>query len=281
MKASTAEDGSSSNGIRLVVCDMDGTLLDENGSVPDGFWPLLDEMTTRGIAFVPASGRQYQSLARLFERVPHTLSYVAENGGVTMHRGELLQSTTMEPDFVARVVHTIREANAAGRGIRAILCRVAGAIVESDDPAFAVHAADYCAELALVDDLAAHTSGVVKIAIYDFGSAAATARDILAPLGEHHSLVVSGEHWIDITAQGVNKAVGVRSLQRELGVSTDETVVFGDYLNDLEMLDEAAHSYAMANAHPTIVAAARHRAPSNVEHGVVTVLAGLLGRVQA
>ncbi|GEE03841.1 hydrolase [Gordonia spumicola] len=265
--------------IRLVVCDMDGTLLDADGAVPDGFWPLLDDMTSRGIVFVPASGRQYQSLHRLFAHVPQALSYVAENGAVTMHEGTLLHSTTMRPDFVARVVRAVRDANAGGRRVRAILCRVPGALVEAQDPEFAVHAAQYCAELDVVDDLAADTDGVVKIAIYDLDDPAETARDVFAPFGEHHNLVVSGEHWIDITARGVDKSVGVRLLQAELGVSAEQTIAFGDYLNDLEMLGAAATSYAMDNAHPTIADAATHRAPSNVEHGVVTVLSRLLGKV--
>ena len=50
--------------IRLVVADMDGTLLDADGVVPDRLWPLLDLMRERGIAFCPASGRQYATLLR-------------------------------------------------------------------------------------------------------------------------------------------------------------------------------------------------------------------------
>ena len=51
--------------VRLVVSDMDGTLLTSGGVVPDDFWPLLETMRRRGITFVPASGRQYATLARL------------------------------------------------------------------------------------------------------------------------------------------------------------------------------------------------------------------------
>ena len=47
------------------------------------------------------------------------------------------------------------------------------------------------------------------------------------------------------------------SLQRTLGVGPDQTMAFGDYLNDLEMLAQATHSFAMGNAHPRVVAASR------------------------
>ena len=48
--------------IRLVVADMDGTLLDERSRIPDGFWPMLARLKRRGVEFVPASGRQYACL---------------------------------------------------------------------------------------------------------------------------------------------------------------------------------------------------------------------------
>ncbi len=47
---------------------------------------------------------------------------------------------------------------------------------------------------------------------------------------------------------------------------------FGDFFNDIEMLRETYHSYAMANAHPEIKKLARFEAPSNNEQGVMTVI---------
>ena len=268
--------GGSTPDIRLVVSDMDGTLLDDDGRVPDGFWPLLDEMRSRGVAFVPASGRQYQSLARLFDGVPG-LSYVGDNGAVTVHGGEMFAAGAMDPAFVVHAIETMRAANRDGARLRAVVSRPSGASIESGDQDFAVHARTYCAALDQVDDLTGVVDEVVKIAIYDFDDASTTVAGPLAALGADHKLVVSGRNWIDITAPSVHKALGVRRLQSLLGVTPAQTVVFGDYLNDVEMLDAADWSFAMANAHPAVAARARYRAPSNSDHGVVTVLRELLG----
>ena len=46
------------------------------------------------------------------------------------------------------------------------------------------------------------------------------------------------------------RAAGIRHIQEVLGITRDQTMVFGDFLNDLEMMDEATYSFAMANAHP-------------------------------
>jgi hypothetical protein len=85
-------------------------------------------------------------------------------------------------------------------------------------------------------------------------------------------VTVSGEIWLDITAKGANKGVAIKALQEKLGINFDETMVFGDYLNDLEMMEVAYHSYAMENAHEDLKKVARFTAKSNDENGVVEVI---------
>jgi len=111
---------------------------------------------------------------------------------------------------------------------------------------------------------------VVKLAVYDFGSAEQGAGPALRSLGLEAEIVVSGEHWVDVMRPGVNKGRALIRLQHELKITREQTMAFGDYLNDAEMLDAAGHSYAMSNAHPSIRARARHIAPSNEEAGVIT-----------
>ncbi|CAH6850437.1 hypothetical protein VCHA36P166_10247 [Vibrio chagasii] len=68
-----------------------------------------------------------------------------------------------------------------------------------------------------------------------------------------------------------------RSFSRNtLGFTYEQTMSFGDYLNDYEMLKESYHSYAMENAHPKLKEIARFGAPSNVDAGVFQVLEKLL-----
>ncbi len=80
--------------------------------------------------------------------------------------------------------------------------------------------------------------------------------------------------------RGVNKGVALERLQASLGIDRAQTAVFGDYLNDLEMMDAAALSFAMANAHPEVAARARYRAPANHESGVITTIVRLLDGVE-
>ncbi len=80
---------------------------------------------------------------------------------------------------------------------------------------------------------------------------------------------------VEISAVGVTKATALARIADELGVAAADVVAFGDMPNDLPMLRWAGTSYAMANGHPDLLAAADHVAPTNDEDGVARVLAGL------
>lgn len=257
--------------VRLVVCDMDGTLLTASGELPEGFDALRGAMRARGITFVPASGRQHATLARMFD--PEG-SFIAENGNLLVHEGRVASVIGLDGDVVRHVVQLVREAGRDDLGL--VVCGVRSAYIESRDPRVLAEARKYYARLEMVDDLAAVEDDFLKVAGYDFGDAEHTAPTLLAPLAESHQVVVSGKHWFDVMAAHANKGVALRTLQDLLGVTAEQTVVFGDYLNDLEMLDEADLSFAMANAHPEVIERSRFLAPPHTERGVVTVLEHLL-----
>lgn len=89
-------------------------------------------------------------------------------------------------------------------------------------------------------------------------------------------MVVSGKLWVDIMNATTDKKQGVEALQRMLGVTAAQTAVFGDYLNDLQMLSAGQWSFAMSNAHPALKQAAHFVAPSNADHGVLQVVDKLI-----
>ncbi|MDN4489331.1 HAD family hydrolase [Demequina sp. SYSU T00068] len=262
--------------IRLVVCDMDGTLLDAAKRIPDALWPLVDHMRERGIVFAPASGRQHATLARQFERLGEGLVVIAENGSYVARGGVEISSSPLPDGVLGDIVTAVRDHARAGFDVGTVVCGKRSAYIERDDAAFVEKASPYYAALEIVDDLAAVDDAILKVAVYDFGNAAHDTAPVLARFQGDLAVVVSDRHWIDIMRTGVHKGVAVARLQEALGVTPEQTVVFGDYLNDLEMMDRGHLSFAMANAHPDVAQRARYRAPSNVDAGVITTLRRLL-----
>ena len=158
-----------------------------------------------------------------------------------------------------------------------VLCGKASAYIERTDAAFRDQAEKYYARLADVADLTAVDDDILKIAVFDVEDGEKNTAPALERHRLTHQVVVSGHHWVDVMNQGVSKGKALRAIQNLLDVTPEQTAVFGDYLNDLDMMDAADFSFAMANAHPDVAAAARYRAPSNVDNGVIQVLERLLG----
>ncbi len=268
--------------IRLIAVDMDGTLLHPDGTIPEALWPLLGRLRERGIAFAPASGRQLATLQAMFAGAEGELDYIAENGAYVVRGDVEVSSDALDPAVVAAVIARLR-ALVAGGTLRAglVVCGKRSAYVESTDAAFLAEVEKYYAKLEVVADLGAVDDQVLKLAVFDFDGGESHAAPEFADLRATHQVVVSGAHWVDIMNTTVDKGVALRALQDALGVTAAQTAAFGDYLNDLELLQAAHFSYAMANAHPDVAAVARFRAPSNADAGVLTVIEELLGLPRA
>ncbi|MFJ1807572.1 MULTISPECIES: Cof-type HAD-IIB family hydrolase [unclassified Streptomyces] len=262
--------------IRLIVTDMDGTLLDDDKKVPADLWETLARLRERGVLFTPASGRQYATLAAEFAEVADGMVFIAENGTYVVRDGEELSSDPLEPAVVAQVTRAVRGLASDGVDVGAVVCGKRSAYVERADEAFLAEVGRYYLRHRVVEDVTAVDDDIVKVALFDFGSVEEITAPALAAFARTHQVVVSGEHWVDVMNRTANKGAALRVLQRELGITPAQTMVFGDYLNDLEMLDAADWSFAMANAHPEVVRRARHLAPSNNDNGVLRTVARLL-----
>ncbi|GGW48101.1 hydrolase [Streptomyces lucensis JCM 4490] len=263
--------------IRLIVTDMDGTLLDDAKRIPAGLWPMLAELRRRGVLFSPASGRQYATLARQFADVAEGMVFIAENGTYVVRDGVELSSDPLRGSVAPEVARTVRRLAARGVDVGAVVCGKRAAYVERSDEAFLAEVRKYYAEHRIVEDVTAVEDEMIKVAVFDFGPAEHSTAPALAEFAATHQVVVSGEHWVDVMNRTADKGAALRGLQRALGITPAQTMVFGDYLNDLEMLDAAEWSFAMANAHPHVVRRARHLAPSNNENGVLRTISRVLG----
>jgi Cof subfamily protein (haloacid dehalogenase superfamily) len=263
--------------IRLIVADMDGTLLDRNNRVHEHFWPLVTELHRQGILFCPASGRQYFTLREQFADIADDLVFIAENGSYVVRHGLEVSSDGLLAADAVRLIDAMRVSIACGLDAGVVLCGKRSAYIERSDAAFLESVVPYYAELTVVDDLLDVDDEFLKVSIYDFGAAEDTTAPLLTGFRDSHTVRVSGEHWVDVTSSTANKGRAIRHLQQSVGIGPDQTMVFGDFLNDLEMMDAATFSFAMDNAHPELRERAGYLAPSNLENGVVRTISSVLG----
>lgn len=159
-----------------------------------------------------------------------------------------------------------------------VLCCNNEAYIESKDEYFIKHFQEYYHSFQHVEDLVtiAKTTPVFKIAVYHFKSSEDFIYPKLQDVKETVLVKVSGKNWLDISDHQANKGKALQQVQQLIGVSKKQTMVFGDYLNDIEMIQEANFSFAMANAHKDIKELANYSTDSNDNNGVTKVIAQVL-----
>ena len=265
--------------IRLVATDVDGTLVKDGSHVLDpAYFDMIRRLRRKGVYVCVCSGRQYHSIHHLFAPVAGELFFLAENGTLVRYRGEDLYVNSLETGSLHELLQTARQIP----GVELVLCGRRSAYMEQKDPLLVEEAGKYYHRLEVVDRLDEVQDEVLKLALYDKLGAENNSAQKLQHFGDRYKVTVSGEHWLDVTNLDANKGNAVRRAQEKLGIGSEQTMVFGDFLNDLEMIEAADHSFAMKNAHPIIRERARFITNRDNNHnGVVDTVVRLLLQPQA
>ena len=262
--------------IKLIFCDMDGTLLDGNSDLPPDFDEVIGEVIRRGAVFAPASGRQYSALVLQMEKYADEFVFISENGTFAARHDEELFSSEMKVADVLRIL----EAGSRIPGAYPVLCGKRMAYVGEEFRPYLREMEKYFTQNEIVPDLTATAKRVplIKVAYCDAeqGDAERTIYPGLKALDGPVHVALSSNYWVDIMNPGMSKGVAVRHVQKILGVAPENCAAFGDYLNDLEMLRAVKYGFAMENAHPALLAATPYRAPANTAYGVTKKLRELL-----
>ncbi|MBD7909763.1 MULTISPECIES: HAD family hydrolase [Clostridium] len=255
--------------IRLIATDMDGTLLDEKGQIPQEFANTLEKLENRNIKFVVASGRPYYTLYENFTPLSDKLYYICDNGAFVVENGEIVSISIIDKDKVNELIKCVEFIPNA----EIILCGKNGAYHRPCSDEFTTEIDKYYIKKHIVDDLTKVNDEIFKITICNLTSTTNnTYETIKHKFSSDFMIVVSGEVWIDIMNEGVNKGAALRKIQEDQNISYDETMVFGDFYNDVEMLKKAHYSFVMENANDDMKQYGNFIAPKNTENGVIKTI---------
>ena len=256
------------NDIKLIATDMDGTLLDSEKNLPPDFLNWVN--THKDIKTVLASGRQYFTLKNMFHSVEDDVIFVAENGAIVFEKGEILYCNKISREDVVRCLELLD----GKPGIALILCGAKSAYMKHGSDLVEENGHMYYAKLQFVEDLyeCLDMDDMVKIAVFVEEQKAEPVWKGLPELGENLLAVLSGDSWIDIANKSVSKGEAIEVIQKRLNITRQQSMAFGDYLNDYDLLCQCEESYAMENAHPKLKKIAKHITDSNDEQGVMKVL---------
>lgn len=251
--------------IKLIVTDMDGTLLDSKHQLPPNFQKTYHQLQSKNIKFVAASGRQYFSIIDKFESFTNNITIVAENGAYIKSNTSEIAINKINLDKLKSIVSFIRTIP----NTYLVLCGKKHAYIEQNDAAFISFFKEFYNSYRLVDDVLQMEDDFFKIALYNPNGAEENIYPFLNSYKTDFQIKISGLYWVDVMQLNINKGTALEQLQNIWKISKEETLVFGDYLNDLELFKQASYSVAMENAHDDIKALATYLTKGNDENGVV------------
>ncbi|MBQ5783109.1 MAG: HAD family phosphatase [Oscillospiraceae bacterium] len=257
--------------IKLIVTDLDGTLFTSDKRLPPDFDKVLADLKKQGVAFAVATGRNFKGIDHYFTDKIQDMYFVCDNGAFIMEHDTLRHCVTIGKDLCHRVFNAVKQ---YGK-IDVLACGLKGTYYTHCCEAMQYTMDNYYAPVTFVEDMCAIDDDLFKISYSDFngGPIAGGSYDFMVQnFGDELSIHPSGGIWMDSMHKTINKGVGIKALQEMLGVSEEETLVFGDYYNDIPMLTAAKNVFVVETAPDDVKSYATKIVKSNDSYGVTEAI---------
>lgn len=261
--------------IKLVVSDLDGTLLNQDHKLTARTIAAVNKLVERGVQFMFATGRHYQDVYLIAQKLGVEMSLITSNGArVHDAHGQILYENHIPDELVSQVL-TLSEG-------------------------FEIHRNLYQQDLWLVEEphealLAIHDQSGFEYEMTDFADLElkhidkiyfTADHEVLLPLEkalkeafhEQLSITFTSPEYLEIMNLGVSKGHALQMLLAQNDILPEETVALGDGMNDKEMLRLVGHRVIMENAADSLKALFEQAnyAPSNSEEGVAQYIEQVL-----
>lgn len=235
--------------VRLLACDLDGTLVGPDGEGLQTARTVADYCRAKGVRFTIATGRVLGS-------VGVCVAHLGQEDPVITNGGAVIASPTMEPLW-EKVIDAGTAASIAlelrHEGLPFYFITPRGMATEWKGPETAHYSRSISYSIEVVSSLTdmalAPTQIVVRVPPEDAVDRVLTFQSRWSPrVTVLHSL----PHLVEFQAEGVSKAKALEELAMRLGVEREEVLAIGDSLNDIDMLAWAGRSACVGNAHPDV-----------------------------
>jgi Cof subfamily protein (haloacid dehalogenase superfamily) len=261
----------------LVALDVDGTIMQEDGTITDGVAEQIRRLREAGHAVMIATGRSVSTTLPVMDRLGLVSDYVVTaNGAITLGRDESAPTgygqVHVEEFDPTDVLTTIRGEIQEG-----------GYAVEDRDGVLR-----YCGSFPTVES----SGNAEKVEFEQLFDRPATRVVVVSPdhgtddfleVVERMGLSkvnynVGWTAWLDIAPDGVTKATALERVREWLGIPRERVFAAGDGRNDIDMLRWASaqgRGCAMGQAPDDVFAVANERTGSDVDDGLAAALATL------
>jgi hypothetical protein len=270
--------------IKLIATDIDGTLLDSRGQIPEANAEAIKEAAERGIEIVIVTGRRFHPARAIAQRLPCEAHLIVSNGAlVKSHTGET-HLRSLLPISTAR--HVI-EATADFRPCQGVIFdrpaerQVIFERIDWEGPFMGPYLRNHRLEVAEMAPLASCLDGEDPVEIMFIGTCEvirAAQRTLEAHERRHEYTLALTEYedrgmsMLDVLRRGVTKATALAAWAKLRGIGPHEVMAIGDNWNDREMLEFAGTPVIMGNAAPELKSLGWRVTLSNDDCGVAAAI---------
>ena len=280
--------------IKLVACDLDGTLFNSNMTISEENAAAIKLAQENGIEFLVATGRSPQQSRKNMREYGLKTGFININGALVYDANKQLQVKHQLPNEKAKLVAHILLKNQLyfelvtadkiySNDISKRVVNLARSLMSLNPGVTFKKAVATAAgsnamlSMTLVEDfdqlLADPKTEIMKIISFDAHGPAAfsSAKKEIMSLGDV-AVTSSAAANIEINDIKAQKGPALLDYARKKGFKKEEVAAIGDNLNDASMIRDAGVGVAMANAVPAIKKLAQVKTKSNDDNGVAYIL---------
>lgn len=283
--------------IKMIVTDMDGTLLNRDKGLTENTIRVLKQAIDSGIRFCVATGRDWTGIGPIFEGSGITYSAILGNGAqYANEKGEIVKTAYFPKERFKEVTkifddHDIHYMIFCDDGYYSThepedVCEgfIQRGMRRFNRPREVITAnwennPAPCAQLQKIIDVDAwleEPHQIIKIEAFDKDETKVIKAKPYLPNIEGIAHLSSFIDNVEVTDQAAQKGLILDKVIADLGISRDEVAVFGDGLNDITMFQLFKESYAMENADQEIIDLATYIAPNCNDEGVARMVEEIL-----
>ena len=259
------------NDIKLIMMDLDGTLLKSDNTISEENKAALDAARNAGIGVTIATGRMHISTSGVAEELKLDIPFSTYNGGLI---------TDPQPPYKERSHHKLKDDQSRKiiELLRPFNTHVNAYIddrlyVEEETPEIITYSHIRNAEYKVTgsyDNLPGMECTKLLIIEEDFEKM--TAMKTLLQEKSNAEVFLSSSMYCEILPKGINKGWAVDFMASHLGIKAAQIMTMGDQENDIPMLEKAGFGVAMGNALENIKSIADWVSLDHNENGVAAAI---------
>ena len=257
--------------IRMIVTDLDGTLLAGGNNIPEENIAALRRAMDAGVHTVLCSGRMIEATVPIARRVEANAPMILFNGAM-VYDGNT--DRILSGHVIARedAIAVLREIEAMGVYVQAFPGR--GYFYEAETDWTKYYSNKISVQGTAVEKKLSQwlESDVYKLLCLGEAAELDALVKKLAPMFPDICFVKSSGTHLEIVAGGVDKATGLKELGDIMGIGAQEMIGFGDEANDLPMLNYVGTPYVMENAPDNVRREITLVAPKNTQAGLARIV---------